>query len=323
MKIAKKILKEYWGQYSDLGNTFLENLQGLTTLKVFDVDNERHELMNEEAESFRKITMKVLSMQLNSINVMDLIAFGGAALGSIVALLQFRAGTVSLGGMIVILLISAEFFIPLRLLGSYFHIAMNGIAAADRIFKVLEADESKVSSDSNLNEISNISLKNVSFSYDGKREVLKDISLSINKGEYVAIVGESGSGKSTILRIIAGLEESYKGEIKIGGKIVFSDNNFVEPEKRGVGMVFQDYALFPHMTVKKNIQFGLKGKNKEEKEKIAMDMLKLVNLVEHKDKYPYELSGGQQQRVAIARAIAPKPSVLLLDEPFSNLDADL
>ncbi len=196
MKIAKKILKEYWGQYSDLGNTFLENLQGLTTLKVFDVDNERHELMNEEAESFRKITMKVLSMQLNSINVMDLIAFGGAALGSIVALLQFRAGTVSLGGMIVILLISAEFFIPLRLLGSYFHIAMNGIVCfADRIFKVLEADESKVSSDSNLNEISNISLCNVSFSYDGKREVLKDISLSINKGEYVAIVGESGSGK--------------------------------------------------------------------------------------------------------------------------------
>ena len=151
----------------------------------------------------------------------------------------------------------------------------------------------------------------------------QDISFEVYQGEILGVVGESGSGKSTILRIIAGLEESYKGEIKIGGKIVFSDNNFVEPEKRGVGMVFQDYALFPHMTVKKNIQFGLKGKNKEEKEKIAMDMLKLVNLVEHKDKYPYELSGGQQQRVAIARAIAPKPSVLLLDEPFSNLDADL
>ena len=227
MKIAKKILKEYWGQYSDLGNTFLENLQGLTTLKVFDVDNERHELMNEEAESFRKITMKVLSMQLNSINVMDLIAFGGAALGSIVALLQFRAGTVSLGGMIVILLISAEFFIPLRLLGSYFHIAMNGIAAADRIFKVLEANESKVSSDSNLNEISNISLCNVSFSYDGKREVLKDISLSINKGEYVAIVGESGSGKSTIASLILNNYKASKGKITLNG----ADINNIDSKK--------------------------------------------------------------------------------------------
>ncbi|MDK0718630.1 ABC transporter ATP-binding protein [Clostridium perfringens] len=169
-----------------------------------------------------------------------------------------------------------------------------------------------------------IEIKELYFKYPkSKNDIIDNFNMSLEKGEILSILGESGSGKSTILRIIVGLEESYKGEIKIGGKIVFSDNNFVEPEKRGVGMVFQDYALFPHMTVKKNIQFGLKGKNKEEKEKIAMDMLKLVNLVEHKDKYPYELSGGQQQRVAIARAIAPKPSVLLLDEPFSNLDADL
>ena len=169
-----------------------------------------------------------------------------------------------------------------------------------------------------------IEIKELYFKYPkSKNDIIDNFNMSLEKGEILSILGESGSGKSTILRIIAGLEESYKGEIKIGGKIVFSDNNFVDPEKRGVGMVFQDYALFPHMTVKKNIQFGLKGKNKEEKEKIAMDMLKLVNLVEHKDKYPYELSGGQQQRVAIARAIAPKPSVLLLDEPFSNLDADL
>ncbi len=261
MKIAKKILKEYWGQYSDLGNTFLENLQGLTTLKVFDVDNERHELMNEEAESFRKITMKVLSMQLNSINVMDLIAFGGAALGSIVALLQFRAGTVSLGGMIVILLISAEFFIPLRLLGSYFHIAMNGIAAADRIFKVLEADESKVSSDSNLNEISNISLCNVSFSYDGKREVLKDISLSINKGEYVAIVGESGSGKSTIASLILNNYKASKGKITLNG----TDINNIDFSKlyNRVSIISTNSYIF-NGTVRDNLLIAKKDATLEE-----------------------------------------------------------
>ncbi len=147
--------------------------------------------------------------------------------------------------------------------------------------------------------------------------------MELDKGEVLAILGESGIGKSTMLRIIAGLEEAHKGSMTIGDKIIFSEKLFVEPKNRGIGMVFQDYALFPHMTVKKNIQYGLKKMSKAEKENIAMEMLKLANLVEHKDKYPYELSGGQQQRVAIARAIAPKPEILLLDEPFSNLDANL
>ena len=169
-----------------------------------------------------------------------------------------------------------------------------------------------------------IEVKNIYFKYkNSKKDTIIDFNMELSKGEILAIIGESGSGKSTILRIIAGLEEAYKGSMVIGDKNIFSDKMFIEPENRGVGMVFQDYALFPHMTVKKNIQYGLKKKSKDEKEKIAMEMLQLINLVEHKDKYPYELSGGQQQRVAIARAIAPKPSVLLLDEPFSNLDANL
>ncbi|MEN8077823.1 ABC transporter ATP-binding protein [Clostridioides difficile] len=166
--------------------------------------------------------------------------------------------------------------------------------------------------------------ENIYFKYrNNKEDIIKDFNMELDKGEILAILGESGSGKSTMLRIIAGLEEAYKGSMTIGDKIIFSEKTFVEPENRGIGMVFQDYALFPHMTVKKNIQYGLKKIRKDEKEKIAMEMLKLVNLVEHKDKYPYELSGGQQQRVAIARAIAPKPEILLLDEPFSNLDANL
>lgn len=166
--------------------------------------------------------------------------------------------------------------------------------------------------------------ENIYFKYrNNKEDIIKDFNMELDKGEILAILGESGSGKSTMLRIIAGLEEAYKGSMTIGNEIIFSEKTFVEPENRGIGMVFQDYALFPHMTVKKNIQYGLKKIRKDEKEKIAMEMLKLVNLVEHKDKYPYELSGGQQQRVAIARAIAPKPEILLLDEPFSNLDANL
>lgn len=169
-----------------------------------------------------------------------------------------------------------------------------------------------------------LKINNLHFKYkNSKEDNIKDFNLEIKKGDIVSILGESGSGKSTMLRIIAGLEDAYSGEILIGGTLVYSKDISVEPEKRGIGMVFQDYALFPHMTVAKNIMFGLKKMGKSQREKRMIDMLRLVNLEEYKDKYPYELSGGQQQRIAIARAIAPSPSLLLLDEPFSNLDANL
>lgn len=169
-----------------------------------------------------------------------------------------------------------------------------------------------------------LKINNLHFRYkNSKEDNIKDFNLEIKKGDIVSILGESGSGKSTILRIIAGLEDAYSGEILIDGNLVYSKDKSIEPEKRGIGMVFQDYALFPHMTVAKNIMFGLKKMDKSQREKRMIEMLKLVNLEEYKDKYPYELSGGQQQRIAIARAIAPSPSLLLLDEPFSNLDANL
>ena len=169
-----------------------------------------------------------------------------------------------------------------------------------------------------------LKINNLHFRYkNSKEDNIKDFNLEIKKGDIVSILGESGSGKSTILRIIAGLEDAYSGEILIDGNLVYSKDKSIEPEKRGIGMVFQDYALFPHMTVAKNIMFGLKKMDKSQREKRMIDMLKLVNLEEYKNKYPYELSGGQQQRIAIARAIAPSPSLLLLDEPFSNLDANL
>lgn len=169
-----------------------------------------------------------------------------------------------------------------------------------------------------------LKIDNLHFKYkNSKEDNIKDFNIEINKGEIVSILGQSGSGKSTVLRIISGLESGYKGKITIDENVVYDENTFVDPEKRGVGMVFQDYALFPHMSVAKNIMFGLKKMEKKKKEQRVIEMLKLVNLEEYKDKYPYELSGGQQQRVAIARALAPRPSILLLDEPFSNLDAHL
>ncbi len=169
-----------------------------------------------------------------------------------------------------------------------------------------------------------VDIQGLSFRYKGSEaDVIQDFSLSIQKGEVICILGESGSGKSTVLRLMAGLEAPSSGRMVVNGEQIINDNVFVLPEKRGIGMVFQDYALFPHMTVSENIQFGLKGMSKREKETRTEEMLELVNLKDYRKRYPYELSGGQQQRVALARAVAPKPSLLLLDEPFSNLDAHL
>ncbi len=166
-------------------------------------------------------------------------------------------------------------------------------------------------------------IEGLDFSYTPKETVLKDVSFSMAEGEVVAILGSSGSGKSTLLRLLSGLEVPQQGHIEINERTLCSATSFVECENRSVGMVFQDYALFPHMTVEKNIAFGLKKYNKKLKSQRITEMLELVNMSAKRDSYPHELSGGQQQRIALARALAPAPSILLLDEPFSNLDADL
>ena len=329
MKIAKKILKDYWNSYANLGDTFLENLQGLTTLKVFNIDNERHKKMNEEAEGFRKITMKVLSMQLNSINVMDLIAFGGAALGTIAALIEFRNGQISVGQFLIIILLSSEFFIPLRLLGSYFHIAMNGMAACDKIFVLLDSEEKqKDILDIEQSQLENISvkLKEISFSYDGKRTVVDNVSMEIPNKGLVAIVGESGSGKSTIASLILNTHTVNSGTIEFNG--ININNISLDNIYSKISLVSTNSYIF-NGTILDNL---LMGKADASELEIAEALAKarlddfVGSLSNGLDTNVGEggsaLSGGQKQRLALARAILANREMIIFDEATSNIDVE-
>ena len=329
MKIAKRILKDYWKSYSDLGGTFLENLQGLTTLKVFNIDQERHEKMNEEAEKFRKITMKVLSMQLNSITIMDLVAFGGAAAGTIVALIQFKNGEIPVGSLLIIILLSSEFFIPLRLLGSYFHIAMNGMAASDRMFGILDAEERQkditIKEETKFKDIS-IELKNVDFSYDGERQVLNNINMEITKGGLVAIVGESGSGKSTIASLILNNHKVTKGEILLNNTNI--ENISLDNIYGNIALVSTNSYIF-NGTILDNLLMAKKDATQVEIEK-ALKTARLFDFVNGlKDGLLTDvgqagsaLSGGQKQRLALARVILANREMIIFDEATSNIDVE-
>ena len=206
-RFAKKLLGKYWGEYTSLGDSFLENLQGLTTLKIYQADAHQHQVMNEQSERFRKITMKVLSMQLNSIIVMDLIAYGGAALGIILAAWQFHAGHLSLFGVLLVILLAAEFFLPMRLLGSFFHIAMNGMAASDKIFRLLDLTEPE-SAEGQIDGDRSTVCRNLCFSYEKDREILHRVNMEFPMGSFTSIVGESGCGKSTISAVLTGKKKA-------------------------------------------------------------------------------------------------------------------
>ena len=214
---AKKLLSKYWGQYTALGDTFLENLQGLTTLKIYQADEFKNKEMNVEAEKFRKITMKVLTMQLNSITIMDLIAYGGAALGVIMAVTQYAGNHVSLAGCLLIILLAADFFLPMRQLGSFFHIAMNGMAASDKIFRLLDLPEHQRELSESFPSKHDITCSGLHFSYEADREILRGVDLKFPQGSFTALVGESGCGKSTIAAILMGRNKGYTGSVTIGG----------------------------------------------------------------------------------------------------------
>lgn len=329
MKIAKRILKDYWNNYANLGDTFLENLQGLTTLKVFNIDEERHKKMNDEAENFRRITMKVLSMQLNSINVMDLVAFGGAALGSIITLNAFYNGQVTLAGTIIIILLSSEFFIPLRLLGSFFHIAMNGMAACDRIFKLLDSDELEERKEDFTKELSHkadIEVDNIIFSYDGERNVINNVSMKFEKDKFTAIVGESGSGKSTIASLLLNTFKVNEGNIKVNGIDI---NRIPLKDLYEKMVIISTNSFIFNGSIKDNLLIGKRDATVEEINR-ALEVANLKEFVYSLDdgldtqvgEGGSFLSGGQKQRLAFARAILSDREILILDEATSNIDVE-
>ena len=321
---AKKLLSKYWGQYTALGDTFLENLQGLTTTKIYQADKFKHDEMNRESEHFRKITMKVLTMQLNSITIMDLIAYGGAALGVIMASTQFASGSVSLQGALLIILLSAEFFIPMRLLGSFFHIAMNGMAASDKIFRLLDIPESTEKT-RKVPEDTSVKLENLCFSYDNERPILRNVSMQFKKGSFTAIVGESGCGKSTVSGILMGRNKGYGGSVKIGDAELSAVNEKSLTENL-------TYVSHRSYLFKGTVRDSLYLADSDATDEKLWQMLERVNLAsflrseQGLDTYLQEkasnLSGGQCQRLALARALLHDSPVYIFDEATSNIDVE-
>ena len=323
-KIAKSLLSKYWGQYTSLGSSFLENLQGLTTLKIYQADGAKALEMEKESELFRKITMKVLTMQLNSIVVMDVVAYGGAALGIIVAALELKNGRMDIFGSVMTALLSAEFFIPMRRLGSFFHVAMNGIAASKKIFKILELEESDTSECDSVCECpagvesdvdswgkaatieqneDGIFVKNLSFAY-GEKAVLAGVTMSFPKGKLTAITGESGSGKSTLAKLVSKncADICYTG----AASYIFA------------GTVRTNLLMADSGLSDKEMWQALKKVNLEEfllsKECSGLE----TKLTEQGANF----SGGQRQRLSIARAFLQKSGFYIFDEATSSVDSE-
>ena len=323
-KIAKRLLSKYWGAYAGLGDSFLENLQGLTTLKIYQADEVKAEEMDKEAEHFRRITMKVLSMQLNSITVMDVVAYGGAAAGIITAAYQFAAGNISLAAAFSIILLSAEFFIPLRLLGSFFHIAMNGMAASDKLFYILDLPE-PAEAHGSIDSAAGINIQDLSFSYTEQRAILTDINLTVPHGSFIALAGESGCGKSTIAALLSGKHKNYTGRILFGAdELKTIDECRI---MRHIAVVKHNAYLFKG-TVRDNLRLAKPDASAEE----MTAALKKVNLVDFLDTQKgldtelqeggMNFSGGQRQRLALARALLFDSPVYIFDEATSNIDIE-
>ncbi|MDY6038422.1 MAG: ABC transporter ATP-binding protein/permease [Eubacterium sp.] len=321
---AKKLLSKYWGKYAKLGDTFLENLQGLTTLKIYQADEYKNLKMNEEAEDFRKITMKVLSMQLNSITVMDLIAYGGAALGIVLAITQFRQNAIGLEQTIAIILLSADFFIPMRQLGSFFHIAMNGMAVSEKIFRVLDlhSPEKKIIA---FPEKGGIRLEDVNFSYDGTTQVLKKVNVEFSERGMVSLVGESGSGKSTIAALLMKKHNDYHGKISVAD--IDFDELSEESLMKNITYISHNSYIFKG-TVRSNLLMAKPCATDEEMWK-ALEKTNLAGFFMNDGGLDFEiseaganLSGGQKQRLALARGILHDSKFYIFDEASSNIDVE-
>lgn len=324
-KFAKKMLSKYWGTYTELGDSFLESIQALTTLKIYQADERYAKKMDDEAEKFRKITMKVLIMQLNSVSIMDMIAYGGAALGIILTVLEWQAAGINLAQSIFIIMVSAEFFLPLRLLGSFFHIAMNGNAAADKMFKLLDCEEIQDTENVNWN-MGDIVCENVSYTYPDKEDaVLRNVSFNIPQNELTAIVGESGCGKSTFVSLLMKERRDYTGKITIGS----NELNEISGDmlRRHITRISHDAYIF-YGTLYDNLKMGNPDADRKQMEE-ALRLVDMYDTVSEKggldmaiEEKGANLSGGQKQRIAMARAILHDSDVYVFDEATSNVDVE-
>lgn len=324
-KFAKKMLAKYWGTYTEMGDSFLECLQGLTTLKIYQADERYAKRMDEEAEKFRKVTMRVLIMQLNSISIMDLVAYGGAAVGIILSILEYQKGVIGLAQCFFIIMISAEFFLPLRLLGSFFHIAMNGNAAADKIFRLVDLEEDQGEKSAEMEgESDEIAFSNVSFSYEAKKKVMEGISFRAGHG-LTALVGESGCGKSTTTLLLMGDRRADEGQIFIGDMPI--DKMDLKALRRKITRIRHDSYLFAG-TIRENLLMG-KEDATETQMKEALREVNLSDFVEKSGGLDFvllekasNLSGGQKQRLSLARALLHDTPIYIFDEATSNVDVE-
>ena len=325
MKIAKRIMGDYWHSYTDLGALFLESIQGLTTLKVFGADEERHRRMNEEAEKFRKATMRLLTMQLNSVIVMDIFAFAGAAAGIVVMLNSYAVGTVTFAGAFAFVFLAADFFIPLRTLGSFFHTATGGMAAAERMYRIIDAPEPACGTQAVTCTSVGIECRNVSYSYDGTRTVLQNADFTARPGGFVGITGASGSGKSTLAGILTGANLSYTGSVTIGG----IDLRDISAESLRDTVTYVGFRGFLFAgTVRSNLLMARAGASDDELWE-ALSRCRIDDFVRRSGGLDApvsaegtNLSGGQRQRLAMARSLLHDTPVYIFDEATSNIDAD-
>ncbi|MDU1643503.1 ABC transporter ATP-binding protein/permease [Peptoniphilus harei] len=321
-KLAKKVVKTYWKSYTNLSEVFIDFLYGLTSLEVFNADEDYNDLLNEKAEDFRVKTMKLLMMQLNNITVLDLISYAGSALGIILSIYYYSKGQLSVFAAFSFILLSQEFFLPLRRLGALFHVAMNGITAANSLFEILEIESIEDFKNLIQDEKVDVEVKNLNFSY-GEKEILKDLNMKIKSNKITAIVGESGCGKSTLAKLVGGFERNYDGEILYNGLSEISNDSLNE----NIMLVDNTPYFF-----KESLRYNLKMANKN------ADDDKLRKVLEEVGLYSYfkniggldsilesagnNLSGGQKQRLAIGRALLKEPKILILDESISNIDKE-
>ncbi|MBF1096126.1 MAG: ABC transporter ATP-binding protein/permease [Solobacterium sp.] len=322
-RYAKKIFAKYWGKYTSMGDSFLDSVQGLKELKIFQADAAQNIKMNETSEEFRKITMKVLVMQLASTTIMDMVAYGGAGLGIALTIHAVVNGSLSAYAALFLILVAVDFFLPLRAFGSAFHIAMNGASAGNKILSLLAQPDPVWGNETVAS--TEITVKDVTFSYDGKRDVLKHASMNFGSTGMCAIVGESGSGKSTVVNLLLGAYHPQQGSILVGNKPLETLSR--ESYYSHISVVSYNTYIF-NETIRQNFMLAKDNVTDEE----IYSALKKVNLYDFiidnggLDKVITEdaanISGGQKQRLALAINLVANKDVYIFDEATSNIDIE-